>query len=62
MMLWKWARSRRYSYLPVALILYRLIRSLVTEAAVQTSSFEDLVDVVKDYCEPSIVQRYKFNT
>jgi len=44
---------------------FRLIRSLLSEEALGASSFDDLVEVVKDYCEPkpsSIVQRYKFNT
>ena len=44
---------------------YRLIRSLVPEAELQTINYQNLVEVVKNYCEPkpsSIVQRYKFNT
>ena len=37
----------------------------MTEAALPTKTFDELVKVVKDYCEPkpsSIMQRYKFNT
>jgi hypothetical protein len=30
---------------------YRLIRSLMTAAALQTSTFDELVAAVKDYCE-----------
>ena len=44
---------------------YRLIRSLMTEDALKTSTFQQLVAAVRDYCEPkpsSIIQRYKFNT
>ena len=33
---------------------YRLIRRLVTEAALPTKTFDELVKVVKDYCEPKL--------
>ena len=44
---------------------YQLIRSLLSADQVNTTSFQDIVSLVKNYYQPKpskIVQRFKFNT
>ena len=44
---------------------YKIIRNLVEEDKLDTTSYEDIVKLVKDHFDPApsaIMQRYKFNT